>query len=277
MKEYKETQHSIHYKSLSDLSFYSAGYEKCKPSYSYGPKYRNYQLIHFVLSGEGTLHINEQTFNLKQGDAFLIPSGKISYYKASATNPWCYTWISFLGINSQNYIYQMMKKTDDIYIIHNLDITKYKTLIDEIINLQENNVIHYLKANSLLFLILAQLFEDINLSENEMQTKSLANDLKFYFDVNYAEKLILKDIAKKFGIHPNYLTRIFHEKFHLSPKQYIMQLKLKKARSLLITTELSISIIASSLGFDDQLAFSRTFKKEFSISPSMYRKYYAEK
>ncbi|WP_302940974.1 AraC family ligand binding domain-containing protein, partial [Megamonas funiformis] len=90
MKEYKETQHSIHYKSLSDLSFYSAGYEKCKHSYSYGPKYRNYQLIHFVLSGEGTPHINEQTFNLKQGDAFLIPSGKISYYKASATNPWCY-------------------------------------------------------------------------------------------------------------------------------------------------------------------------------------------
>ena len=119
----------------------------------------------------------------------------------------------------------MMKKTNDIYIIHNLDITKYKTLIDEIINLQENNVIHYIKANSLLFLILAQLFEDINLSENQMQTKSLANDLKFYFDVNYAEILILKDIAKKFGIHPNYLTRIFHEKFHLSPKQYIMQLK----------------------------------------------------
>lgn len=85
-----------------------------------------------------------------------------------------------------------------------------------------------------------------------MQTKSLANDLKFYFDVNYAEKLILKAIAKKFCIHPNYLTRIFHEKFHLSLKQYIMQLKLKKARSLLITTELS-------------------------ISPSMYRKYYAEK
>ncbi|WP_259317106.1 MULTISPECIES: helix-turn-helix transcriptional regulator [Megamonas] len=80
-----------------------------------------------------------------------------------------------------------------------------------------------------------------------------------------------------FIIIPYYLTRIFHEKFHLSPKQYIMQLKLKKARSLLITTELSISIIASSLGFDDQLAFSRTFKKEFSISPSMYRKYYAEK
>ena len=56
-----------------------------------------------------------------------------------------------------------------------------------------------------------------------------------------------------------------------------MQQKLKKARSLLITTELSIAIIASSLGFDDQLAFSRTFKKEFSISPSIYKKYYAEK
>ena len=107
-------------------------------------------------------------------------------------------------------------------------------------------------------------------TQHSIHYKSLS-DLSFY------SAGILKDIAKKFGIHPNYLTRIFHEKFHLSPKQYIMQLKLKKARSLLITTELSISIIASSLGFDDQLAFSRTFKKEFSISPSMYRKYYAEK
>lgn len=51
-----------------------------------------------------------------------------------------------------------------------------------------------------------------------------------------------------------------------------MELKLKKAFRLLTTTELPISLISSSLGFDDQLAFSRLFKKEFSDSPSAYRK-----
>ena len=59
MREYKESQHTLLYKSNSDLSFYSAGYEECGPGYSYGPKFRAYQLIHFVINGSGRLHINE--------------------------------------------------------------------------------------------------------------------------------------------------------------------------------------------------------------------------
>lgn len=51
-----------------------------------------------------------------------------------------------------------------------------------------------------------------------------------------------------------------------------MDLKLKKACHLLTTTSLSIGVIAGSLGFDDQLAFSRIFRKEFGEAPSKYRK-----
>lgn len=59
MIEYKETKHSLVYKANSDLSLYSAGYEECTPGYSYGPTLRSYQLIHFVLNGEGEFRINE--------------------------------------------------------------------------------------------------------------------------------------------------------------------------------------------------------------------------
>lgn len=83
MIEYKETKHSLVYKANSDLSLYSAGYEECTPGYSYGPTLRSYQLIHFVLNGEGVFRINEHVFHLKAGDAFLIPAGKITYYEAS--------------------------------------------------------------------------------------------------------------------------------------------------------------------------------------------------
>ena len=101
---------------------------------------------------------------------------------------------------------------------------------------------------------------------------SIVDDIKHYLDMNYPDKIKMKDVAKEFGIHPNYLTKIFHDKFDISPKNYLKDLKLKKAQSLLKTTDLPISIIADSLGFDDQLAFSRIFKKEFSLSPSEYRK-----
>lgn len=272
MKEYKENQHSLMYKTNSDLSFYSAGYEKCTPGYSYGPKIRSYQLIHFVLSGKGELHINEHIFQLSAGDAFIIPSGKVAYYEASKDDPWCYAWISFLGINSQTYIYQLMTSSDDIYIIHNLDMDKYKAYIFEILALEGNTTSRYFKTNSILLHIMSLLFEDIEFNENNWGKESIVDEVKFYLDVNYAEKIKLQDTAKLFGIHPNYLTRIFHEKFGIPPKQYILNLKLKKACRLLTTTNLPISVIANSLGFDDQLAFSKVFKKEFSLSPSDYRK-----
>lgn len=116
------------------------------------------------------------------------------------------------------------------------------------------------------------LFDEVNFHDNDLKKLSIIDEIKFYLDVNYTEKVKIKDLARKFGIHPNYLTRMFHVKYGISPKQYLMSLRLYRACKLLTTTDLSIAIIASSLGFDDQFIFSKTFKKEYDMSPLVYRK-----
>lgn len=272
MKEYIENHNSLMYKLTSDLSFYSAGYEECAPGYGYGPKYRPYHLIHFVVRGKGTLHINEHIFHVSAGDCFLIPAGKVSYYEASKTDPWCYAWANFLGINSQMYLYQLMSTSKDKYILHNLDTVKYKELIFKIMSMKGNSTSKYLLSNSIFLQILAMLFDEVKFSDNNLKKLSIIDEIKFYLDVNYTEKVKLKDLARKFGIHPNYLTRMFHTKYGISPKQYLTSLRLYRACKLLTTTDLSIAIIASSLGFDDQFIFSKVFKKEYDMSPSVYRK-----
>lgn len=272
MKEYKETNHTLLFKSLSDFAFYCAGFEECEPKHNYGPICRSYQLIHFILSGRGKLHINDHIFTVSEGDAFIIPSNKVAYYEADSENPWHYVWIGFLGINSQMYTYQLMNSTNEIYVFHNLDINKYKENIFKIIELQGSSTSNYFKANSILFDIMSSLYEDLNFNEDFGFKNSLADEIKFFMDINYPEKIKIVDIARTFGIHPNYLSKIFSQKYELSPKRYLIELKLKKSCKLLTTTELPISIIANSLGFDDQLAFSKIFKKEFSVSPSEYRK-----
>lgn len=272
MKEYKETAHTLLYKSTSDLTIYSAGYEECSPDYSYGPRIRSYHVIHFILSGKGALHINQHIYECQEGDVFIIPAGKVSFYQASSTDPWCYAWLNFLGINSEMYVYQLMTSSDDIYVLHGLEMEKYKKSIFEILSILSNNTSSYFRANSILLRIMSYLYEDVGFQEENWGKISIADEIKFYLDMKYSEKIKLQDVAKKFGIHPNYMTRIFHEKYGVSPKQYLMDVKLKKACRLLTTTELSVSVIASSLGFDDQLAFSKIFKKEFAISPTEYRK-----
>lgn len=271
MIEYKDTKHSLMYKTNSDISLYSAGFENCTPGYSYGPTIRPYHLIHFVLRGEGEFRINEHLFHLSVGDAFLIPAGKVTYYESSKTNPWSYAWISFIGINSESYLYQIMTETDDIYVIHGLNTSKYYASIQNIMNLDSSLTSHFFEGNSILLHIISMLFSDINYQEKKQNKPSIIDEIKFYFDINYAENIKLKEVADYFGIHPNYLTRSFHEKFSISPKKYLMDLKFKKAARLLSTTELPVSIISSSLGFDDQLAFSRTFKSIYGLSPTAYR------
>lgn len=272
MKEYKETITTLSHKFISELSLYSAGYEMCKPEHSYGPICRSYHLIHFITSGKGELHINKSIFKLSKGDIFIIPAEKVSYYKADSQEPWSYAWISFLGINSQLYISSLLNSTKQRYIIHNLDTEKYKNDILEILSLKNNDFINFLDGNSILFKIISSLFKDLNLNNKNIKEFSIIEDIKFYFDNMYFENLKIKDVAKKFGIHPNYLTRGFSEKYKISPKQYLQDLKIKKACYLLETTDLTITTISNSLGFEDSLSFSKIFKKVTSISPNKYRK-----
>lgn len=272
MIEYKETRHTLQQKQISDLSLYSAGYEACTPGYHYGPVYRAYQLIHFILSGKGALEIDGHTFQLGAGDAFLIPSGKIAYYAADTADPWCYTWISFLGINSQMYFYQLIASSPEPYILHGLDTEKYRALIAQVLALEGTATARYFKGNGILLQVLGELFQDAGFDESCWGKNSVADEAKFYLDVNYSEKLKLKDVAHNFGVHPNYLTRVFHEKYHVTPKQYLLSLKLQKACQLLRTTDLSIAVIAGSMGFDDAMAFSKLFKRSYGYAPSEYRK-----
>ena len=272
MREYKENHHSLLYKSNSDLALYSAGHEACRPGQHYGPRVRPYHLIHFVFSGHGCLSIDGQVFDVCAGNAFLIPAGQVSYYEAAQDDPWTYAWVNFLGIQSQTYMHRIMTACAEGYIIRGLEMEKYRSAIFELLGFQEDTTSSFLAVNSILLRIMSYLFADIDFHEQDWGQKHAADEIRFYLDMNYPKNLKLKDVAVQLGYHPHYLTRIFRERFGIAPKQYLMDLKLKKACGLLRSTELPVAVVAESLGFEDALAFSRLFKREFGQSPSNYRK-----
>lgn len=271
MREYKETNQSQIFKSMSDFAFYSAGYEACRPGYSYGPICRSYQLIHFVLSGKGELHINNHIYRIAAGEVFVIPSDKVAYYQADQEEPWSYFWLGFLGINSLSYAYQMMESTSERYILRNLDIAKYKDKIFALLELKNSSNRQYFRSNSMLLDIMATIYEDLELKEDNQKKGSIAADVKFYLDINYPEKIRIEDVAHAFSVHPNYLARKFRESYQVSPKRYLMDLKLKRACKLLATTELPVALIAESLGFTDQFIFAKQFRGKYGMAPTKYR------
>jgi AraC-like DNA-binding protein len=88
---------------------------------------------------------------------------------------------------------------------------------------------------------------------------------------NYTHKISLREIARVSGFSPPYFSSIFKEEMGENLSSYINRLRVEKAGRLLIETNLSLSEIAGSCGFEDLSWFSKSFKTFTGISPGKYR------
>ncbi|HEY1685220.1 MAG TPA: AraC family transcriptional regulator [Tepidisphaeraceae bacterium] len=83
--------------------------------------------------------------------------------------------------------------------------------------------------------------------------------------------LKMRQIAKQVSMGYSYFRRSFRQRTGLSPKQYHLQLRMRKAQNLLASTSLSVKEIADSLGFDTPFHLSAAFKSRLGISPTAWR------
>ena len=89
--------------------------------------------------------------------------------------------------------------------------------------------------------------------------------------------LSVNDLAELCGISEVYFRRIFTDKFSLSPKEYIIDLRIRHAKRLLESGQFSVSEIALMCGYFEPSHFSREFKKHCELSPAEYSKKCAAK
>jgi signal transduction histidine kinase/AraC-like DNA-binding protein/DNA-binding response OmpR family regulator len=102
-------------------------------------------------------------------------------------------------------------------------------------------------------------------------TSMLVKHAVAYIHQNYACALSRQEIADAVGVNKDYLTRIFHRELGISPWEYLNRYRIKCAKELLRSTHMSITAIATQVGFDDPAYFSRVFHKEVGCSPREYR------
>ena len=81
----------------------------------------------------------------------------------------------------------------------------------------------------------------------------------------------MADISEKFHLSKNYIRNLFVKYLGVSPKKYIQEKRMERAKTLLLETDISIATVALSVGYDDALLFSKMFSKQFSLSPQKYR------
>ena len=93
-----------------------------------------------------------------------------------------------------------------------------------------------------------------------------------YIENNYQGTITVEEIAGALRLNRSYFGKIFRESTGKSPQSFLMSYRMIKASELLASTELPVKEIGASVGYENQLHFSRAFKTIYGISPREWRK-----
>lgn len=182
-------------------------------------------------------------------------------------------WIHFTGYDVKN-ILEYHGISLNQHVFYSGTLPEYKMSFRKIIReLQqcEYGYEDYIASsfNNILLLVSRQQ------QNGENYTVTIPEEIEMavsYFNENYNTKISVAQYAESLHISTNWFIRNFKQHMKISPAQYLLSLRMVNAQSLLENTDYSVGEIAEIVGYDNQLYFSRVFKKEYGISPAQYRK-----
>lgn len=141
-----------------------------------------------------------------------------------------------------------------------------------------------LQVTELLYDILGEIFllngysaheaNGVNAKRNSTRLElykrlTIARD---YLSSCYGEDITLERLAETCYLNPFYLLREFKKFYHITPHQFLVQVRLREAERLISTSQIPIAVIVQEVGFQDPTSFNRLFKKYYGVSPNSYRK-----
>lgn len=129
-----------------------------------------------------------------------------------------------------------------------------------------------LESLSAVYSILARLTESAPRGYLSGEGRRIIEPALEYIALNYKERLTNDELASVAGVSTVYFRKLFREYIGTSPIDYIISLRIQKAKELLRTDYGTIAEVAQELGYQSIYDFSRAFKKYVGIAPSRYKK-----
>ncbi len=241
--------------------------EKCASSHSYGPAMREHYLIHCVFEGKGMFYDGLQTYHLHQGQGFLIVPKIVTFYQADYEQPWQYGWVGFGGSDASHILRQCgISREHPVFDFEKIE--EVKRCI-ELMSVQYGTGGNTFESTASLFKFFSLIQQTNKIKLPELNVFDRAAD---FIHKNYSYPLTIPAIASFAGVSRSQLFRIFKQTLGISPQEYLIMIRLQNAVRLMRTTELSITEILYSCGFNDPSHFARQFKLKYRVTPSEYLK-----
>lgn len=261
--------------STLDMYLTTCGIQNCYGGHSFGPGKRNSYILHFISDGKGIFKCDGVTYELSRGDVFLVKPDEEVFYVADENNPWSYMWVGFNGIKAALYLKET-GLTGKVVTTKCSNTPVVFSCIQQMIIYRQLTLPNELRRESALLQIFSVLMEEYKgtLPKDERYDypyQIYAKQAVDYIQRNYKGNIKINDLASYIGVDRSYLTNIFKSVMKMSPQEYLIKYRMELAKDMLKNSDKKICDIAESIGYYDQLSFSKMFKKMEGVSPTEYR------
>ena len=230
--------------------------------------------IMFVLSGEGSVSINDIEYRVTKGDIIVYNPGVMH---AESTTGKSGIELAFFGISNfkiANLPSDHILDPETTPVLHTEgDAEEYEfyfmSLVKEVASDKPYNEIF---SKYLARLIMIGILRLANISEAKFVTNGIFTRIHTYLNNHFAEIESMDAVCEELKISKYYLSHVFKKYMGKPPMQYVTSKRIAYAKKLLQETDLSATEIGEMCGYKDHVLFFKTFKKAEGITPITFRK-----
>ncbi len=228
------------------------------------PKYadRPFHGLIYKLSGRSEYHIGEDIFELLPGEVIYLPKG-CSYIVDTIEN-------------GDNYLINFDTVDDygiEPFVIAMEDTQKCEALLSRMVRKRSNCEARHATENmAFLYTFISMIQRQIRCMFVPDATIEFCHNAERYIARNFSRgDLTVSEVAQKVGVEPARLRSGFVVLCGMTPKEYIIYLRIIKAKKLLVNSDLPIAKVSERLGFSNSSYFSRFFNERTGFYPTEYR------
>ncbi len=225
------------------------------------------QRLYYVVNGKVKFVRNGKTVRCEKGDILYLPSDVTytSVWEENEENSAILIQFDFERDGKR------VELNNDLFIVARDEDQELLRQFNSLATVYfEGKYGYKLKCQTVLTQILSQFIPKI-----EVEKKEKVSDIErgiLFIENNYLNKFDIDEVASLCLMCSALFRRKFKKVVGVSPLEYKNKLKMKRAKELLESTDLTVGEIAEEVGIDDIYYFSRLFKKTYGFSPTDFRK-----
>jgi AraC-like DNA-binding protein len=225
----------------------------------------------YSVEGQGKLLIDGKEFIIGKNTGFFMrPNVPHEYF--ALQSPWETHWVTFSG----DWVSTLMNTLNlGQWGVYHINETKYidQLLSNILLSVQAKSIYEGYRSSGLLYSFLLEMrsvIQDYGSQDSKIVYKQLESTIDF-MEQNIARDMSLSEIADHINVSPQYLCRIFKQKLKISPYEYLIRLRIHKAKEMLINEDALVKDILEYTGFRDASYFTAVFKRYEGMTPAQFR------